>query len=150
MTIPTQDPPKLVDQSLQRLYDYWIEKRGDRSMPSRADLDPLDMGYMLGHLILIDVLRDPMRFRIRLHGTELARRAGYDLTGKMLDELPITEFRTLAVTSFTKVAETGQIHHAQRDRVLDNRRYAYETLMLPLSNDGQTVNMLLVGLRYHD
>ena len=137
-----------VHPLLRQLYAYWDERRAGRTMPARADIDPVDFAYALGNVILVDVLRAPMRFRIRLHGTTLAERAGYELTGKMLDELPITDFRTLATQSFTTIATTGRPFHSSRDRVLDGHHRAYETLMLPLSEDGTAVNMLLVALFY--
>jgi len=141
----------LVDPLLRRLFAYWDEKRAGREMPARADVDPIDLRFILGQLILVDVLPEkPPRFRIRLHGTELARRAGYELTGKMLDELPSTEFRTLARRSFATTAETRRPFHSIRDRILDGKLRRYETLMLPLSPDGDRVDMLLVGLRYSD
>ena len=141
----------VVDPLLQRLYRYWDEKRAGREMPVRDDVDPLDLRYILGQLILVDVLpEEPRRFRIRLHGSELARRAGYELTGKMLDELPTTEFRLLAQRSFTIAVETRRPFHSIRDRLLDNKPRRYEALMLPLSRDGGVVDMLLVGLRYDD
>jgi hypothetical protein len=140
----------IIDPSLRRLYDYWNEKRGERAMPSRADLDPADMRFMLGSIMLADVLRDPLRFRVRLHGTELARRSGYELSGKMLDELPQPQFRALTHRSWAKSVETRVPFHAIRDRVLDGRAARYEVLILPLSRDGDAVDMLLVGIRYRN
>src|SRR5262249_49450339 len=122
----------------------------ERSMPARADIDPVDLGFVLGHLLLVEVLPDPTRFKVRLHGSELVRRAGYDLTGKTLDELPMEDFREVARRSFTTTAETKQPFHSRRERTLDGKRQKYETLMLPLSADGETVNMLLIGLVYED
>jgi hypothetical protein len=136
-------------QQLQRLDAYWRSKAGDGGLPARADIDPLELGFIIGNLILVEVAsREPLRFRIRLHGTNLARRAGYELTGKMLDELPITEFRTLASQSFTAVVTSGKPFHSSRDRILDGKRRRYETLMLPLFDDEGRVNLLLVGLIY--
>jgi hypothetical protein len=140
----------IIDPPLRRLYDYWNEKRGERAMPSRADLDPADMRFMLGSILLADVLRDPLRFRVRLHGTELARRSGYELSGKMLDELPQPQFRALTHRSWAKSVETRTPFHAIRDRVLDGRAARYEALILPLSRDGDAVDMLLVGIRYRN
>jgi hypothetical protein len=139
----------IVHPSLQRLYDYWLEKRGDRLMPSRAEIDPLDMRFVIGNLIMIDVIEgQPPQFRIRLHGTHLSERVRFDLTGKMLDEMPQAEFRELTRQSFTKVVTTKQPLHARRDRVLDNRRRSYETIILPLSSDGERVDRILCGLLY--
>ena len=86
--------PDIVNTRLRRLYEYWSGKRGDRRFPSRADIDPVDMVFALGNVILAEVLPEtPPRFRIRLHGSALAQFVGYDLTGKMLDEMPVPEFR---------------------------------------------------------
>ncbi len=141
----------IAHPNLRRLYDYWCEKRGERKMPSRADIDPVGMTFILGNLILVDVIAGtPLGFRIRLHGTNLVERVGYELSGKMLDELPQTEFRELSRLSFTKVATTGEPLHARRDRVIDDRPRRYETIILPLSADDVQVGMLLIGLIYDD
>lgn len=136
---------------LRRLYEYWCEKRGDRKMPARADLDPLDMTFIIGNIILVDVIDgSPLQFRIRLHGTNLVQRVGYELTGKMLDELPQTEFRKLAQESFTRVATGAEPTAGKRDRVIDDRFARYETAILPLSSGGERVERLLIGLIYDD
>ena len=141
--------PDIADPRLRQLYDYWDGKRGERAMPSRADIDPVEMRFVIGNVILIDVVPgDPLRFHIRLHGTNLSERVRFDLTGKMLDEMPSPEFRALTQHSFTRVATTGQPLHAHRDEILDNRRRQYETIILPLSSDGASVDRILCGLFY--
>jgi hypothetical protein len=141
----------IAHPNLRRLYEYWVEKRGERDMPARANIDPLDITYIVGNVIMVDVIEgDPLRFRIRLHGTNLAQRVGYELTGKMLDELPINDFRALAQQSFTWVANKRQPLHSRRDRIIDGRFAKYETVIMPLSDDGERVNRLLVGLIYDD
>ena len=35
---------------LQQLFDYWSAKRGGREMPSRADIDPLDLAFVIGNV----------------------------------------------------------------------------------------------------
>jgi len=143
--------PDIVNPRLRRLYDYWSEKRGERKAPARADIDPIDMAFALGNVILVEVLPEtPPRFRIRLHGTTLAQRVGYDLTGKMLDEMPVPEFRDLSRRSFTKVVNSGEPLHVLADRMVDDRMQRYESIIMPLSGDGERVDMLLVGLVYGD
>jgi hypothetical protein len=141
----------IVNPRLRRLYDYWAAKRGDRAMPSRGDIDPVELPFIIGNLILVDVLEgEPPQFRIRLHGTVLSQRVGYELTGKMLDDMPAPEFRERSRRSFTRVAKTREPLHALRDRVMDERVQRYEVLLLPLSRDGARVDMILVGLVYDD
>jgi hypothetical protein len=136
---------------LQQLYDYWASKRGGRKMPSRADIDPLGMAFIMGNLILIDVIAGtPLGFRIRLHGTRLSELVQFELTGKMLDEMPQAEFRNLTRQSFTKVCNTGEPLHAMRDRILHDEPRRYETVILPMSSDDSRVDMLLCGLIYDE
>ena len=118
-------------------------------MPSRADLDPIDIRFAIGDVILAEVIDEtPPRFRIRLHGTNLSERTRFDLTGKMLDEMPVPEFRELSYRSFRKVVRTREPLHALADRVLDGRTQRYEAILLPLSSNGRTVDRLLVGMIY--
>jgi hypothetical protein len=138
----------IVDPVLLRLYDYWQERRSGRPMPSRSDIDPVDLRFILGNIVLVDVLAAPRRFRMRLHGTNLVHRAGYELTGKMLEELPDSDFRARAQQSFTAVVETRRAVHSLRSRTLAGRLQPYEALILPLSQAAPAVDMLLVGLRY--
>ena len=52
--------------------------------------------------------------------------------------------------SFLKVVRSREPLHALADRVLDERTQQYEALIMPLSSDGERVDMLLVGLIYND
>src|SRR3546814_4653792 len=54
MEIPAL-PEGIEDSRLQRLAAYWDSCRAGRAMPARADIDPLDMGYLLGNLALVEV-----------------------------------------------------------------------------------------------
>lgn len=133
---------------LARLYGYWLTLRGNRRFPARRDLDPVDLRYVLGHLILLDVLRDPLRFRYRLHGAEITSTVGYDLTGKLLDEMPDAEYRDYAIQRCGELVETGEPLVIRRDRTLYGRPGSYEALWLPFSEDGTNVTMLVCGLIY--
>jgi len=141
--------PDISNPKLWRLYEYWSQRRGDRKWPARADLDPVDMSFVLGNVILVEVLPGaPSRYRIRLHGSTLAHRVGYDLTGKMLDDMPVPEFRDLSRRSFDKVVGTGEPLHVINNRMVDDRMQQYESILMPLSSDGDRVDMLLIGLVY--
>ncbi len=136
------------DSRLRQLYDYWLAKKGDRRFPSRAHIDPLDFAYVLGHVSLLDVIRDPLRFRFRVHGTEMVRRAGYDLTGKFLDDLPISDFRRYVCERCEGLVRDGEPLLVRHNRPLHGRTRQYEALWLPLSDDGENVTMLLCAIIY--
>ena len=136
------------DARLRRLYEYWLEKKGQRRFPSRRDIDPVDFFYVLGHVILVDVLRDPLRFRVRVHGTEMVAKAGYDLTGKFLDDHPIAEDRRYVMERCEGLVRDCEPLLVWRDRKLNGKARRYEALWLPLSDDGQHVTMLLAAMIY--
>jgi hypothetical protein len=67
---------------------YWIEKRGNRLMPSRRDIDPTEIPRkVLPNLQLIDVIDGGARFRYRLIGTATVDAYGEDFTGRYADEM---------------------------------------------------------------
>jgi hypothetical protein len=139
---------ELVEPRLRRLYDYWCARRQGRRFPARRDLDPLDFRYVLGHVMLIDVLREPLRFRFRLHGSEIVGRVHYDLTGKLLDELPDSEYRAYCLERCRGLVETAEPLRTVQNRELDGRIHRYEALWLPLSDDDARVTMLMCALIY--
>lgn len=138
----------IEDSRLSRLYEYWLAKKGVRRFPSRRDIDPLEFGYVLGHIILFDVMRDPLRFRVRVHGSEMVRRAGYDLTGKFLDDLPIAEYRRYVHDRCEGLVRSGDAMLVRHNRPLEGQTRHYEALWLPLSDDGENVTMLLAAVIY--
>jgi hypothetical protein len=144
------DPGAIRNPLLRRLYDHWNAKRAGRAFPARADFDPVELRWIIGNLLLVDVMRDPLRFSVRLHGTNLANRAGFEMTGKAMDDYPDPEYAKVALRSFTMVVETRRPFARVNERIIDGRAYGYETAMLPLSSDGEAIDMLLVGLVYHE
>jgi hypothetical protein len=139
--------PGLCFQSplLDDLHRYWLKKRGERAMPQRADIDPVDPEIRphLGFIVLTDVVQ-PGRFRYRLVGSMLTRLVGRDATGRYLDEL-----YSPADYEYMIVAYRWVVEHRAPLRIAGNLRHAnrswidMESIDLPLSSDGQTVNMIM-------
>lgn len=138
------------DPRLQRFYAYWDERRRGRPFPARRDLDPADFTYILGYIMLMDVRYAPLRFRFRLHGSELVRHGGYDMTGKGIEDLPGEENRRALSERCLSLVESRQPQFVRSARVLDGRVMRYEAAWVPLSDDGDTINMLMRALIYRD
>ncbi len=142
---------EIKDDRLRRLYTYWDMKRGTRRFPARRDLDPLDFSYVMGHVMLIDVAYDPLRFRFRLYGTALLdRHQASDMTGKNLEEHQRPGFRDYLRTVWTETITRGAPSHGFFDRLVDDDLRQFESLRLPLSSDGATIDMLLVCAVFRD
>jgi hypothetical protein len=132
---------------LCRLRDDWEVRRHGREMPSRADFDVLDLKYIIGRITLFDVAYDPLRYRCRLHGTAIGRRVGYEMTGKTLDDIPSAGLRAKMYAHFARVIEARRPLVETREReTLEEGTVDCEVLILPLSSDGKTVDMLMVGM----
>ncbi len=142
MAAPDFDNPKL-----RRFYDYWRSKIAPgRRFPARADIDPAEIPRLLPSILLIDVVRDhgPVRFRLRLVGTEYVERIGRDHTGQWLEEgRPASEAEAIIAT-YDKVLATGEPHFwRSRLHDPDRQHVVYERLLCPLADDGETIDVLV-------
>jgi hypothetical protein len=134
----------IVDPELRTLYAYWIAKRGYRRMPRRADIDPIDIPNLLPSVFLVDVGGPPLRFRYRLIGTAICGRWGGDATGKYLDKVDVDGDLDTMLRQYTAVVETGTPRFDVAEFMTESGRYLhYRRLLLPLSEDDLTPNMLL-------
>ncbi len=96
--------------------------------------------------MLFDVLRDPQRFRVRLHGANLVTRMNYDMTGKRVDELPRPEYRAYVLERCRGLAASGKPLVLNHDLILDGWISRYEALWLPLSGDGTHIDLLICAI----
>jgi hypothetical protein len=130
---------KLRADALRELADYWLARRGDAAMPRRADVDPMELESHLPRLILAEVLRDPLRFHFQLVGDELEHQLGARYTGTTIDVGAGAFFKPYqAVATQTRpIREFIQYDFNDGDPA-----GAFERLLLPLSEDGETVTMV--------
>lgn len=134
-------------QSLRDLHAYWLSKKGSAIAPPRTAIDPAEILPLLPNVALIDVIGHPPRFRFRLFGTALAAAYGQDVTGQFLDQIDLDDLAAEIVEQMETVVR-DQCVIITRDRYtkrLDGRHVQYVRIALPLSNDGETVNMILCG-----
>jgi len=143
MSDPTIAHPKLAS-----LLAYWQRQRGERAMPARADIDPVDLKALLPNIFMVDVEYAPVRLRYRLVGSALVDVLGHDLKGKYLDEMPLL-FRTFAAGAYEEVLKLRRPCYKEVNGIAAYFRVAYKRLLLPLSTDGQTINIIL-GAIYRD
>ncbi len=133
-------------EPLRRLLAYWHAKKGDRPAPTRADIDPTEIKPLLPHVGLVDVERAPLRFRFRLTGTEIVKGYGEELTGRYLDEVDLNLHQHEIIGDYVRAAESGEPSCAFLDyNRKDGRHLRYERMVLPLSSDGKTIDMLIGG-----
>ena len=136
---------------LRRLLAYWEERRGAREFPRRADIDPVDLHFMLDRIALTEVYPpesadDAWRYRLRLVGSYWYRLLGFESTGIWLHDWPHANQRKLTEDSYKVLIEGRRPRWARRDGIVDDRPLRYEILQLPLSDDGDRISMILTGI----
>ena len=118
-------------------------------MPARADLDPLDIPRLLPNIILLDVLPPENRLQVRLAGTLVVEMFGADYTGQFLDEIEFGEVRSMVLEAYNAAAAAARpLFSDHRFRKLGGHLFDIERVILPLSTDGEQVQMLLALLDF--
>lgn len=141
--IPTDCHPKITC-----LFDYWLSIRPAAGvLPGRQHFDPREIHRLLNGIALIDVVHDPLRFRMRLVGTHIAEFRGCDRTGEWMDEAFPGFPGTDAHRQYIEAVETGTPRWVFGPASV-SREGNRERILLPLASDGRRVDMLLVLLLY--
>ena len=126
-------------------FGYWERIRGARPMPGRADIDPSEIVGILPCVFLLDVRLEPLDFRYRLIGTKMSNHMNRDHTGAWMSEIEHQRAPSRIWAACERVVArqvplssdtpyVGKLHEFKTT----------EDLIMPLSEDGKTVNMLFV------
>lgn len=125
-------------------YRYWDSKRQGRAMPSRADLDPVEMRSWLPGIILVDVLRGPHRMIYRVVGTRSVAMRNADVTGQPVEEGRHGDKLAHVLENYRLVVEEHKlVYDWDGTPNRDAHILSTEVLMLPLSSDGKTVDRVI-------
>lgn len=119
-------------------------------MPSRTDIDPLDMASFLPRVILIDVDQVPdLDFRFRLVGTYYSAFWSSDPTGKALRDIPGQGPGSILWSALAEVTETGAPMTTTIPYIGPKKElYDVEDCVMPLAADRRTVDMIMVTCDY--
>ncbi|WP_341705558.1 PAS domain-containing protein [Ferrovibrio sp.] len=140
---------------IRRTWDYWNAKRGTRPMPARRDIDPAEIPDLLPYLVLTEVLPAAPFLRYRLVGTKQVAIRGHDPTGLPVrghyighhlgnDEDEVMLNYRIVIEGRRFVYDYDATTGPERDDSSFGNRPVREhgTLLLPLSGDGETVDMV--------
>lgn len=143
------DAGALTNAALKRLHEEWRGRCRGRRFPARADFDPVEMGYILGNLSLVEVRRHPLRFFFRVHATNVAARVGFDMTRKFLDESPDVRFRSVILDHYLRTLDERLPVAARHEQEITDRTVLNcEALALPLARDGENIDMVMTGVSW--
>ncbi len=120
----------------------WQKLRGERELPSRSDLDPVQVpAAMLPHMQLLDIEPGPpIRYRWRLIGTHITGALGRDSTGKYWDQLYVDS----TLQSFKRGVELIQSYRRPircfgKSDFAQKHFQSFEAIEMPLSEDQKNI-----------
>jgi len=145
--------PEQMHPRARQLLDYWESIRpAPNVLPGRENFQPAAVAPLLASLSLLDVFRNPLRFRYRVVGSSLTV-AGYSArAGDWFDEVvpPLPRGERPAEPMIEVVHSGRPSWVLAPPRMPQVRGVAeIERLILPLARDGRTVDMLLNLTLYH-
>ena len=145
-------------------YHYWDRLRGNRLMPSKTDINPVDIPHLLPGIVLVDVLDHEPWLRYRLVGTYQVAMRGRDPTGQPVRDnylghhLGRQEYEDAVLENYRLVIERRSFVYdycyITRDGVVMPIHWQGQaireegTLLLPLSSDGEAVDMVMAYTDY--
>ena len=141
----SQNSDEIDHPTLVAAYRYWNGKRRGRAMPPRADIDPSEIVRLLPYIFMVDIERDPLRFKYRLIGTAIVDFLGRDFTGRAIDATnydpakaaELQKIVATAVASARPIACKGTVFYVPgREWMLT------QAVLLPLGKDGRTVDIV--------
>ncbi len=142
-----------LDKDLSRypdlvfVLDYWNGKRHDRFAPARADIEPAEIVAILPRVMLADVERDAdghIDFRYRLSGTGICNVHRTDLTGQRPSSIEPPHYGGLIDAHYRSVLKQRRpLAHVIAVKI-GTKSASYARIILPLSADGETIDMLMI------
>jgi len=145
--MPPQDPEWLARSSdaIRKMYEYWRSKFDGDRLPKRSAIDPVDIPRFLPQITIVEVVPDERRYVYRLVGTMEVEIRGRDPTGKsVLDGFFGPSIDNVLGCYDTVVATRAPLYDDEPYVTPDGRFSDDETVFLPLSDDGENVNRILV------
>jgi len=150
--------PAQLHPELQEFLSYWVSKCGpDGQLPSRAQIDPSEIPTLLTGIVLYDVERVATalgyRFKYRLLGTRHSVVNQGELAGRYVEDAHYPDEAVPIIGALTLVVERKLPHYWRHEYVSRRdpaQRISYERIVVPLANDGVSVNMLFGHFVFHN
>ncbi|MBK8157780.1 MAG: PAS domain-containing protein [Rhodospirillaceae bacterium] len=114
----------------------WETLRGERAFPAREEIDPVAFRSWLPYLSVMELHDGPFRVLYRLIGTEVARFAGEDFSGKWLHETGWSDkHQALNLILYERLFRTRQpVYGFSRVDWQGSSEYTFQWALLPLGD----------------
>jgi len=146
MNFRTVDASEVIVDAAKYLHDYWSTTRADKSMPAwRTDFRIDDLGWgLVGSLIVVDVIDGGRDFRYRFWGTRSVVCKGFEVSGKLMSELPIRRAYRIGIKQYNDVIAVRRPLAMIYEVPKDVQHFGVPiTYRFPLSSGGESVDHIV-------
>ena len=144
--------PGAMHPIVRALYEHWLAVHPPQGLPGRQHFDPMAVPALLRNVWLLDVERNPYRFRYRVIGSALIEAGTPVRTGDCLHEaLPEPARRRNMETFLIRAVETRTPSWRKGKPTIAHQRFVteLEVIALPLARNGEQVDNLLNATVFH-
>lgn len=134
-----------IHPKLRELHRFWERKRADRPLPRRNDFDVIELWPWLGNLMMLEVEGGGSDYVYRVYGTTIADYFSRDLTGRRTSSLA-ADVQAVVHAEYREAIDNARPMIVTRARSVQMKRIRASKLILPLGQDRNKVDHLLVGL----
>ena len=127
-----------------RLLAHWRTLCDDRDYPSFFDLDPAAIPEMWKNCFVLEIFEDGSEPRFRAAGETLAAEVDFSLIDQPLSVVPEKTLPGVATSFLDEVLNKG-VPISRGDEFFkdDGTKVLYRSILLPMSDDGETINGIL-------
>jgi hypothetical protein len=129
---------------LDALYALWGQTGGDK-LPAREQFTPKHLRRWMGNLAIVRLVPPTGRLRVDLVGTRIVEIDGVDSTGQYLDEIAPPHAVDALLEPYRTVLDQRRPHY-HRFVPPSRPTTAVHRLLLPLADDGVTIDRILSGV----
>ena len=141
----TQELPQEIERRLVlRLLAYWRFLCRDNGFSSFTDIDPTEIPDLWPHCFVLEGLGDGSELVFRRIGNALATCSDEDLIGRQLSVASANTLTGIAVNYTDETLLKGvPVSRGGEFVKADGTKVLYRSILLPMSDDGETIRGLL-------
>ncbi|MBT5047564.1 MAG: PAS domain-containing protein [Rhodospirillaceae bacterium] len=140
-----EEMPQGVERRLVlRLLGHWRKLCGDREFPCFSDLDPAEIPDIWLNSFVIELSGDRAVPVFRAMGDTLVENSGSSLIGRPVADAPAGTLCGVAIAYIDEVlAKEVPVSRGGEFARQDGTKVLYRSVLLPMSDDGETISGIL-------
>ena len=136
----------IAERPLRVLYEYWREAAAGRAFLPNGELRPERFAPAMQHIAIVEQVAAPRRgLRIRLCGSDIENQDFGIARGNFLEDARPPWYRDHLMGEVAAALARAAPIHQRVEAEIDNKRFTFTRLMLPLSTTGAGCDLVMVA-----